>query len=90
MNRPFFKSPPHKLRAFFQASRDLWRARAKDYHQEIRWLEIRVRDLEASRDHWRQRYFETRDGPVACTAHRAHEPPPTGAMARRSSARPRR
>lgn len=88
MNGPSFKSPRHKLLAFFQRSRDLWRARSKQYHQEIRSLQIRVRDLEASRDHWRERCLGAGSVPVGTQAHRGHEPPPTGAIARRSSPPP--
>jgi hypothetical protein len=53
-----FRSPQHKLVNFFQRSRDQWRNRAKAYHERIRELKVRVRDVEASRDHWRAKYFE--------------------------------
>jgi hypothetical protein len=82
MNAPTYKSPPHKLVAFFQRSRNQWRARAKEYQSEKRSLQDRLRDLEESRDHWRDRYFQER--PVATPAYRGHEPPPAGAIARRS------
>jgi hypothetical protein len=85
MNAQSFKSPRHKLLTFFQRSRDLWRARANQYHREIRSLEIRIRDLEASRAHWRERYFAGRSVPAAVLAPRGHEPPPAGAIARPSS-----
>ena len=85
MNASTYKSPQHKLVTFFRQSRDQWRARAKSYHQEKRALYIRIRDLEASRDHWRARYFEARPDPATTPAHRGHEPPPAGAIARRSS-----
>lgn len=58
MRRKAYSSPQHKLVAFFQASRDRWRSRAKDYRNEIRRLEVRIRDVEASRDHWRAKYFQ--------------------------------
>jgi hypothetical protein len=86
MKSQSFKSPRHKLLAFFHQSRDQWRTRAKNYRNDLRALQIRVRDLEASRDHWRARYFEERPAPAA--AHRGHEPPPAGAIARRSSTLP--
>jgi hypothetical protein len=57
MKERVYSSPQHKLLAFFHASRDRWRRRAKDYHQEIRRLEVRIRDVEASRDHWRAQYY---------------------------------
>ena len=84
VNAKSYKSPKHKLLTFFERSRDQWRARAKEYHQEKRCLQTRIRDLEASRDHWRERYFEERSAPATDSAHRGHEPPPAGALARRS------
>lgn len=53
-----FRSPQHKLINVFQRSRDRWRDRAKAYHEQIRQLRVRIRDVEASRDHWRAKYFE--------------------------------
>jgi hypothetical protein len=69
----YYKSAPHQLVRFFRQSRDQWRQRAKQYHGTLRALEIRVRDLEASRAHWRSRYFEVRPDPVRARAHR--DPP---------------
>jgi len=80
-----YKSPKHKLLAFFKQARDQWRDRANTYHQEKRALQVRLRDVEASRDHWRAKYFEVRPEPGVQGRHRGHEPPPTGAPARRSS-----
>jgi hypothetical protein len=57
-----FKSPDHKMIAFIHQSRDKWKERALDYSSQIRAFEVQVRDLEASRDHWRERYFAERDG----------------------------
>ena len=85
MNAKTYKSPQHKLVAFFERSRDQWRARAKAYHNEKRAMRIRIRDLEASRDHWRARYFEERPAIASTPVHRGHEPPLAGAIARRSS-----
>ena len=68
-----YKSAPHQLVRFFRQSRDQWRQRAKQYHGTLRALEIRVRDLEASRAHWRSRYFEVRPHPLRARAHR--DPP---------------
>lgn len=87
MKAQSYKSPKHKLLAFFQRSRDQWRDRAKAYHHEKRALQIRIRDLESSRDHWRERFFNERPLVATLPTHRGHEPPPTGAMARRSSTR---
>ena len=87
VNDNVYQSPKHKLLAFFEQSRKQWRARAKEYQQEKRVLQIRLRDLEASRDHWRQRYFEERAIQATGAAHRGHEPPRAGALARRSLTR---
>ena len=55
VNDTVYQSPKHKLLAFFERSRNQWRARAKEYQQEKRVLQIHLRDVEASRDHWKQR-----------------------------------
>ena len=55
--RRIYRSPQHKLLSFFEASRPRRRQRAQQYQAEIRRLQIRVRDVEASREHWRRRYF---------------------------------
>lgn len=70
-----FKSPEHKLISFFQRSRDKWKERARRYFSQIRAFEVRVRDLQASRDHWRERYFTERAGVQASAEHRGHSPP---------------
>ena len=85
MNAKPFKSPKHKLIAFFQLSRDKWKKRAQEYFSQIRAFEVRVRDLEASRDHWRARYFAQRSGTQAPAGSRGQEPPPAGPIARRST-----
>ena len=82
-----FKSPKHKLLNFFLKSRNLWRQRAKDYHQEMRSLEIRLRDLEISRDLWRAKYYEDQEPLVADRIHPGHEPPPHSAITPQSSTR---
>jgi hypothetical protein len=33
---------------------DTWRERCAEYQKEIRYLKIKVRDLEESRNHWKQ------------------------------------
>jgi hypothetical protein len=88
MNAKPFKSPKHKLISFFQRSRDKWKERAQGYFAQIRAFEVRVRDLEASRDHWRERYFAERSGAQAPAERRGHEPPPAGRISRRSATTP--
>jgi hypothetical protein len=78
MNAKPFKSPRHKLISFFQRSRDKWKERARRYFSQIRAFEVRVRDLEASRDRWRKRYFTERGGTQAPSGRRGHSPPPVG------------
>jgi hypothetical protein len=60
---------------FFHASRDRWRQRAKTYQREIRSLEVRVRDVEASRDHWRARYYQGREAGGATEASESDSSP---------------
>lgn len=50
-----YKSPPHKLIKFFKESRDAWEETAKKRREEIRDLQARVRDLEASRASWKDK-----------------------------------
>jgi len=48
-----YSSPAHKLRAFFEKSRNGWKAKALQRKQHIRRLEKRIAELEASRRKWR-------------------------------------
>jgi len=86
MRRDQYRSPQHKLVHFFHRSRDQWRDRARDYHDQLREMKVRIRDLEASRDHWRARYFE-RGGDADATERQgeanAMEPPLSGFKRRR-------
>jgi hypothetical protein len=88
MNVKPFKSPTHKLISFFQRSRDKWKARAGCYFSRIRAFEVRVRDLEASRDYWRERCLAQRSGAQAPAECRGPEPPPAGRISRRSATPP--
>jgi hypothetical protein len=71
MKRRQYSSPRHKLISFFHVGRNRWRERAKTYQEEIRSLKVRVRDVEASRDHWRAKYYQSQSGAGA----EAVEPP---------------
>jgi hypothetical protein len=53
-----YKSSASRLARFFAKSRDQWRANAADKQKKIRALETRVRDLERSREKWKQRAQE--------------------------------
>ncbi len=50
-----FKSPVSRLARLFQKGRDSWREKALDKQKKVRALEIKVRDLTASPEHWKQR-----------------------------------
>lgn len=52
---PEFKSPVSRLARLFQKGRDSWKEKALDKQKKIRALEIKVRDLSASREQWKQR-----------------------------------
>ena len=55
MNCGEYKSPSHKLIKFFKKSRDSWEKVAKKRRDEIRDFKARVRDLETSRNLWKER-----------------------------------
>jgi hypothetical protein len=48
-----FKSSPARLARLFRRSRDTWKQRAADKQRALKKLRITVRDLTASRDHWK-------------------------------------
>jgi chromosome segregation ATPase len=48
-----FQSSYARQARLFYHSRELWRQRAADKQREIRALRIKVRDLAASREHWK-------------------------------------
>ncbi|QHG20621.1 hypothetical protein [Nostoc sp. ATCC 53789] len=50
-----FKSPVSRLVRLFQKGRDSWREKALEKQKKVRALEIKVRDLTASREYWKQR-----------------------------------
>ena len=50
-----FKSSYARLARIFKQSRNNWRAKAMERHRRIRALEVKVRDLEKSRAHWKSR-----------------------------------
>ena len=55
---PSFKSSYARLARIFEQSRDNWRDKAKERHKRIRALEVKVRDLEKSRSHWKSRALD--------------------------------
>ena len=48
-----YKSSPPRLVRLFRRSRDTWKQRAAAKQATIKKLRITVRDLTASRDHWK-------------------------------------
>ena len=50
-----FKSPVARLANLFQRSRDAWKAKALERQQRLRAAQVKIRDLEHSRAHWKAR-----------------------------------
>jgi len=50
-----FKSSPARVVSLLTRSRQKWKQRVADKQREIRWLRVKVRDLEISRDTWKQK-----------------------------------
>ena len=50
-----FKSAPARVVLRLTRSREKWKQRVADKQREIRRLRVRVRDLEFSRDAWKQK-----------------------------------
>ena len=50
-----FKSAPARVVLMLTRSREKWKKRVAAKQREIRWLRVRVRDLEASREYWKRR-----------------------------------
>lgn len=53
-----FKTATDRLVRYFEKSRDAWKARALQKQQQLRSLEIKVRDLSISRDYWKKKVKE--------------------------------
>ena len=56
-----FKSSYSRLARLFEKSRDEWRAKAIARRQEIRLLELKIRDLETSRAKWKEKALTAAD-----------------------------
>ncbi len=59
-----YSSPTYKLLAFFEKSRNRWKAKALERKQHIRQLEKRVAELQASRRRWKAK-AQAQDAPPA-------------------------
>lgn len=69
MDLSSYRCPLPRLVHLFYRGRALWKQRAAAKQDEIRRLRVKVRDLTASRDYWKQQ---------ALQAHQAPPPPPLG------------
>jgi hypothetical protein len=81
-----FKSPKHKLIAFFHSARDKWRERAMGYRKSLRAVGITARDLRQSRDSWKQKYLRERERRLELEARLEHAPPPAARPLRLTTA----
>jgi hypothetical protein len=50
-----FKSAPARVVSMLTRSREKWKERVAAKQREIRRLRVKVRDLEVSREYWKQR-----------------------------------
>lgn len=50
-----YKSSAQRLAYLFKQGRDQWQQRAAEKQKKLRSQAVRIRDLEASRDLWKQR-----------------------------------
>jgi hypothetical protein len=50
-----YKSPPRKLVHFFEKSRDQWKAKCLQAKIAVKGLNNRIRFLESSQEHWKNR-----------------------------------
>ncbi|MFO1431630.1 MAG: hypothetical protein U1F76_16070 [Candidatus Competibacteraceae bacterium] len=53
-----FKTATDRLVRYFEKSRDAWKARALQKQQQLRYLEIKIRDLSVSPDYWEKKAKE--------------------------------
>jgi hypothetical protein len=57
-----FKSPVSRLARLFRAGRDNWKQKALEKQKKLRASEIKVRDLLASREYWKNRAIAAEQG----------------------------
>lgn len=50
-----YKSPVAKLNSFFEHSHDKWKRRSAEKQKTIRAQQTTIRDLQRSRDRWKER-----------------------------------
>ena len=49
-----YKSSPSRLARLFKQGREKWKKKALDRQKKLQAVDIKVRDLEKSRDKWKQ------------------------------------
>ncbi len=49
-----YKSSPSRLARLFKQSREKWRRKALDRQKKLESADVKIRDLEKSRDKWKQ------------------------------------
>jgi hypothetical protein len=84
MSQPPFAKDYARQARLFRASRDRWKQRCAAKQDEIRYLRVRLRDLEASRQRWKHEALQRRV-PQTLAAPAAAEHDLGGAPARRRS-----
>lgn len=57
-----FKSPTSRLARLFRAGRDNWKEKALEKQKKLRALEVKVRDVSASREYWKNRAIAAEQG----------------------------
>ena len=55
-----YKIPVSRQARLFKNGRDKWKERSNEKQKYIKYLEIRVRDLEKSREEWKTKNFESK------------------------------
>jgi hypothetical protein len=60
-----YKSPDYKLVAFFEKSRDQWKAKAMAAKRQVNKLKERLRQARGRRDQWKEAALAAREEPAA-------------------------
>ena len=50
-----YKSPPHKLIAFFEKSRNQWKAKYLALQDSVKYFKNRIAFLTRSKEHWKNK-----------------------------------
>ena len=66
-----YKSPRRILLRFFRQSRNRWKAKYKELKKDLKRAENRARDVQKSRDAWREKAEQAKAEAEACRAENA-------------------